>query len=193
MNYFEKKTTKEDWLEKNGFSADGITYLIGGDTFKIKEYLKENNAKFNRQLKWHSPAIIELSEEYPIKSFSFDELYVWNDELGKAIPTTDLDKKVYAFEAEIAGKSLSQFYGEVGERIRNMKAIYLSSASFNSDYGIKFAHRFKINENLFCWFTAKELDLEDNTPVILSGTVKSHEIYKFENITYLNRCIIKEA
>ena len=42
------KITKELWLEKNGFGADGLTWCIfGEDTYAIKEQLKELGCKFS--------------------------------------------------------------------------------------------------------------------------------------------------
>ena len=34
-------TNKQKWLIQNGFNSDGIIYLVGGgNTYKIKDYLK---------------------------------------------------------------------------------------------------------------------------------------------------------
>ena len=48
-----KRMTKEEWLKKNGFSEDGVTYVItGGNTYEVKDILKQNNCVFNKLLGW---------------------------------------------------------------------------------------------------------------------------------------------
>jgi hypothetical protein len=189
---FVEKTSKVEWLEKNGFSKDGYTYLIGGDTYKNKEKIKAIGGKYNRPLKWHIDKDTNL-KEYITKRFSFDELYIWDEKNNKAIPKSNLEEIIHSFDAEVAAHSLSQFYGTIGERVRNVAAVYLETASFDSYYGIKFIHKFKINDDLLYWFTASPINLEENTNILLTGTIKSHEVYQYKNVTYLSRCIIKKA
>ena len=67
--------TKAEWLEKNGFSADGLTYCIfGDDTYSIKEKLKQLGCRFSPLLKWHSPEPLDLPAGYGMISFTFDDI-----------------------------------------------------------------------------------------------------------------------
>ena len=186
--------TKEQWLEFNGFSADGFTYcVIGDNTFAIKDWLKENGYKFNPTLKWHGPQPLELPEGYGHLTLSFDDIAVWDStyhdvnyyEKTKAI----VDK---AFK-DAAGPSLSEFVGEVGLRLRNLTAIYESTRGFSGAYGWTNIHTFKIGEDVLVWFTTKDLDLELGATVDLTGTVKKHEEFRGVKTTQLSRCIIKEV
>lgn len=53
--------TKELWLEKNGFGADGLTWCVfGDDTYAIKEQLKELGCKFSPLLK--CPSVFKKSK-----------------------------------------------------------------------------------------------------------------------------------
>ena len=61
MGFYTYKS-KEDWMQKNGFNKEGVTYVItGGNTFEIKEALKSAGCKFSSLLKWHSPERIVLN------------------------------------------------------------------------------------------------------------------------------------
>ena len=48
-----EKMTKSEWLKINGFSADGVTYIVMGNSYKIKEDLKLSDFKFSPLLRWH--------------------------------------------------------------------------------------------------------------------------------------------
>jgi hypothetical protein len=81
--------------------------------------------------------------------------------------------------------------GYVGERLRNLTAIYKSTRGFMGNYGWTNIHTFQIGEDVLVWFTAKDLDLERGQAVDLTGTVKKHEEFREVKTTQLSRCIIK--
>lgn len=184
--------TKLEWFEQNGFNADGYTYLIGGKTFENKDCIKENGGKFNREIKWHMPEFVQLPDGCCFSKISFDDLYVWDENLGKAFPKTTLKEFMDNFEAAAAGPSLSQFYGEIGVRFRDVRATYLATACFDSAWGRKCCHKFQIGDDKISWFTQKELEIEPNTEILLSGTPKEFQVFRHENVTICQRCVIKE-
>lgn len=186
--------TKEMWLEKNGFSADGFTYSVfGDDTYSIKEWLKEQGCKFSPLLKWHSPEPIDMPVGYGMICFSFDELYQWDEANRNAYFYESAETLVNRRFKEAEGPSLSEYIGEVGERLRNLTAIYKSSRGFSGKYGWTNIHTFQVGEDVLVWFTQKELNLEKGVAVDLTGTVKKHEEFREVKTTQLSRCIIKEV
>lgn len=98
-----------------------------------------------------------------------------------------IDKKF----AEAAGPSLSEYVGEIGERLRNLTVVYHSTRGFNGNYGYTYIHTFYHGENQLIWITQKPLDIDYYSVVDLTGTVKSHQIFRGVKQTQLNRCIIK--
>ena len=79
--------TKSEWLKINGFSDDGVAYLIAGNSYPIKDALKEAGYKFSPLLRWHGPTdsfILPLDGETWYEQITFDEYFSWNDELGVA-------------------------------------------------------------------------------------------------------------
>ena len=49
----EFDTKRAEWLLKNGFSAEGETYIITGDSYSIKDELKVAGWRYDPILKWH--------------------------------------------------------------------------------------------------------------------------------------------
>lgn len=183
---------KELWLEKNGFSMEGFTYCIfGEDTYSIKEWLKEQGCKFHPYLKWHCDRPLDLPVGYGMISFSFDEICVWDEDAGQAWYLEKSKEIIERRIKEAEGPSLSEYVGEVGERLRNLTAIFKSTRGFSGKYGWTNIHTFQIGEDILVWFTAKDLDLEKGQIVDLTGTVKKHEEFREVKTTQLSRCIIK--
>ena len=88
--------------------------------------------------------------------------------------------------------SKSKYVGEVGERLRNMDATFVSAKFFEGNWGGSFVYTFKVDENIFTWFTQKYLDYEPKDKINLTVTVKAHTEYNGILQTQLSRCIIKE-
>lgn len=189
--------TKKDWFKRNAIGEDGLTWIVfGEDTFAIKDELKELGCKFNPVLKWHSAEPVDVPCGYGQFSVSFDDLYEWDPKYGTAYPKETAKNIIDARIAELKGPaepSLSEYYGEVGERFRGIPATYIKSRSFDTQYGWTVLHTFQIGENVLNWFTQKELDFAEGQAILLSGTVKKHEEYRGVKTTQLSRCIVKEA
>ena len=185
--------TRAEWLEKNGFSQDGITYCIyGDDTYAIKDYLKEQGCKFSPLLKWHAPTKVEVPEGYGFVEFKFEELAEWSDAEGTVFYYENSKNIVDRRFKEVEGPSLSEYIGEVGERIRNLTAIFKSSRGFAGAYGWTNIYTFESGADVLVWFTQKDLTLEKGAIIDLTGTVKKHEEFRGVKTTQLSRCIIKE-
>lgn len=186
--------TKAEWLEKNNFNKNGETWIIcGGDTYAIKDELKELGFKFSPILKWHINAIIEIPEEYHLFKVSFETVYEWNDTYNNAYPLAAAKEKIEAAMRAFDKPSLSNFIGIIGERLRNVPAIYISQRGFNTQYGYTLLHTFQIGEDVLVWFTQKELNFEKGQSILLSGTIKKHDDFRGTKTTQLSRCIVKEA
>lgn len=184
--------TREMWLEKNGFSMDGITYSIyGEDTYSIKEWLKEQGCKFHPLLKWHTPKAIELPAGYGLIPFKFEDIFEWDESQQTAYYYESAKEMIDRKIKEAEGPSLSEFHGVVGERLRHVTAIYKSTRGFSGNYGWTNIHTFQIGEDVLVWFTQVDLDLEKGCIIDLSATVKKHEEFRGVKTTQLSRCIVK--
>lgn len=184
-----------EWLEAHGFSPAGVTFVVAGEnTYSIKDYLKEQGAKFDTTLKWHIAKEIELPEGFHLIPFSFETLMAWESDIDATAAyypsaKADVEKKIQ----EVEGPSKSNHVGAVGDRLKNVTAVFKSARGFSGNYGWTNIYTFEIGEDILVWMTASELSLEPGQPVLLSATIKSHTEYKGVKNTQLSRCIVKEV
>lgn len=182
--------TKELWLSKNGFNAEGVTFAILEDSFSIKDELKELGFKYSPLLKWHSPEKKELSSPKKYTTLSFDELYIWENHMpyqkeeAKAI----IENKI----AEMSPYKDSLPMGKVGERLKKIPAVFIEKKGFLGNFGYTYVYSFLVEGNLLTWFSQSTISAKPNSKILLSGTIKSHSTYGGINSTILSRCIITE-
>ena len=198
----EAPAKKQAWLDKYNIS-DGVVLIVAGcNTYEIKDELKAKGAKFYSGIGWFfgtSTAPDEISNPNAfLFSYDIEKLMYWNEVGGGPYYNTGaLDQMKEDVKAEIAARnkatSGSQFVGEIGERLRNMKATLVSAKFFEGNWGGSFVYTFKVDNNIFTWFTQKVLDIDEGEVIDLTGTVKNHTEYNGVLQTQLSRCIIKEA
>jgi hypothetical protein len=89
-------------------------------------------------------------------------------------------------------KSLSEYVGDIKERLRDLQVTLTSARSFDGFYGTSFIYTFVCGENVLVWMTSSCKDIEVGDHFLLTGTVKEHSEYKGVKQTKLSRCIIKK-
>lgn len=178
---------KRDWLEREGFNSDGTTFVPVGETYSIKDKLKEAGFKYNMILGWHGPQVALV----PCVSIAASDIVTF-DSKGHGFYNSDAAALVRRQRRAGLPPSKSEYYGEVGQKFSKVEAIYERSAGFDSRFGYTYVHRFKIGDNLLIWMTAASISLEKNTPIYLSGTIKNHREYEDEKQTQILRCKVKE-
>ena len=204
--------TYKQWLDKNNISDGNIYVVAGGNTFEIKDELKEAGAKYHPELGWYfgtatNPKLNDngyaLPEGFDVYLYKASDILAWDGlrnaylKEGKEQVIKDLHN---GFRKEKEPKELtpleanSDFYGKVGDRLRKVNAIFKSARWISNDWGGSYLYVFEYENNLFIWFSQSESCalFEKDTPVILSGTIKDHKEYNGVKQTYLSRCIIKE-
>lgn len=109
--------------------------------------------------------------------------------------------------AEAERKAISQYIGEIGERVKNVKVIYQKSFSFKvkafNGFGMetRYIHLFKDEAgNVIVWKTSNSIGYfdekgywavyDEGSTLVLTGTVKNHTVYNGEKQTELQRCKI---
>ena len=186
----EKK--RNDWLEANGFDADGYTYiLVGLNSYAIKDELKEAGWKYNSFLRWHNAEAGEYSEN--VEKIHWSELYsttAWGDMHHLPDTQKKVDTLIRGTEEE---ETTSEWIGEVGDKIKGLPVTLIGVYGFQGRYGYSQVVKFKDKDgNALTWFTAVNIPIEVGSACKLSGTIKKHNQYKDEKTTILTRCKIKE-
>ena len=185
----KRKITKTEWLEANGFSEYGVTYLVLGNSYPIKDELKEAGFKFSTLLRWHcGNCDFELPESCHYKELRFVDFFIWSDEDNVTYMKEGAREKI----EEIFNPKVeyhSDYVGEIGERLRNVKVSIRTIGGFDSAYGYKWVYTFEDESgNLFTWFTTVQQAVSCDDVVSLTGTIKAHVEYKGARTTQLTRC-----
>lgn len=185
----KRKITKTEWLEANGFSEYGVTYLVLGNSYPIKDELKEAGFKFSTLLRWHcGNCDFELPESCHYKELQYEDIFIWSEEDNVTFMKEGAREKI----EEIFNPKVeyhSDYVGEIGERLRNIKVSIRTIGGFDSAYGYKWVYTFEDeNGNLFTWFTTVQQAVSCDDIVSLTGTIKAHVEYKGARTTQLTRC-----
>ena len=189
-----KKLTKTEWLTVNGFSEYGVTYLVLGNSYPIKDELKEAGFKFSPLLRWHGPeAHYTLPENCNYYELRYEDLFTWDEDSHTTLMKEGAREKIDLIFNPIV-ESNSQFVGEIGERLRDIPMQVRNIGGFDSAYGYKWVYTFEDNDgNVYSWFTTSQQAVSVGMKCIVTGTIKAHVEYKSVFTTQLNRCVIKEA
>lgn len=180
--YADKKAA---WMERNGFNAEGATYIITGDSYSIKDELKAAGWKFDSVLLWHKadPA----GYEDRVKKFYDYELIeysAWGEGHFKTGAKDYVMQKMLPAEV----KDLT-YVGEVGEKLKKVPVTFTRKNSFCGRFGLTNIYEFRDDDgNYLNWFTTCDIDFEVGNILYLSGTVKEHKEYRGIPQTIVTRC-----
>jgi hypothetical protein len=200
----EAPAKRQAWLEKYNLKDGNIFIVAGCNTYECKDELKALGAKFYSGLGWFfgtETAPAEKDINLPETAFLFhttvDTTFYWNEVGGGPYFIEGALEEIKndiaeCIKAKNKATSSSQHVGEVGERLRNMKGIFVSVKYFEGNWGGNFVYTFKVDDNIFTWFTQKALNFKENDKIDLTGTIKAHTEYNGILQTQLNRCIVKE-
>lgn len=169
-------------------------YLVaGGDTYAIKNELKELGGHFSPALNWYFTHPVELPKGYVLIPRDVSLFFDWNPQTKKFTTSEKAKENADAARAEILPKSKSEYIGSIKERLRDMRVTLTGCRGFQSMYGYTIVYTFAYGDNVLVWMTTSEQDVELNHEYLLTGTVKKFEEYNGVKQTHLSRCIVKEV
>lgn len=184
--------TREEFLKSKNFNSNGVTIAyVGGDSYARRAELKAAGWSYDKVIGWHIAEVEDMDEEN-MKEVLFEQVFQWDGN-----PKTG---HCYRENAETHMKMLrqrpsntkSQFQGEPGQRFRNQKVTVVMKRQFDGAYGTSEIIKFQdAAENLYTWFTNTYPDIEEGDEIEIDFTVKKHDTYNGENITYITRAKIK--
>lgn len=184
-----KKAKLAEW----GYDPENpLIWLVGGgNTYEIKDWLKENGCKFCKELGWYSCKPLDVPTGYGMVSIPFDSAYEWLCQTKRFEIKPEAKEVADAAISSLYPESKSEYVGEVKQRIRDLEVTLTSVRTIDGYYGISTIYTFANGENVLVWITSSSKDIEVGDHLLLTGTVKSHQNYKGKKVTYLNRCILK--
>lgn len=183
------ETYKLEVAKKLGFNSEGKMYIIcGGDTYAIKDQLKALGARFDYNFKWFLSNPVDLPEGYQLCEFSFDELYDYEPRTKWATLKNNVKDIIKGRLQELETTTDTKYYpAEIKDKI-SVQATLTAIRGFDSMYGYTYIYTFTLDEYVFVWMTTKDLGLDTDTIVNLSGTIKGFEEYNGVAQTQVTRC-----
>lgn len=187
----EAPAQNSKFFKANGLSEDGVTWIAVGETYSIREQLKEAGAKFSSDFGWHFDhkpegfAVAEFDAKQVMHQLEND-WFTFNDNYTAEVEQFRKDNYPKT-------ESKSEYVGQIGDRI-TVAVKCTGQHQFTTCYNgwseeivTIFIFEDK-NENVFIWKTSTFAKIENGDQVDLKGTVKSHEEYKGTKQTVLTRC-----
>ena len=179
-------------LEKLGMNAEGKTWVVMGNTFEIKDELKEAGAKYSNRFGWH----------FDHEDNGYDCIVVSIEEIAERDADTDVwDLYEEWFTIQLikekknanAPKTASEYIGNVGDKVE-MVLTFVQEYTYetNFTYYGEIQHIYKFadeNGNTVVWKTSKGLyNIEEGKTYTVKGTIKEHSEYRGDKQTILTRC-----
>ena len=178
--------------EKYGFNPEGKIYVVLGNTYEIREELKEAGAKYRGGINWY---FLEKQDKYSTIELSYEECLNIYPEYG-TMSWKDLTEVQAVLNSKIpTEEDPSQYVGQVGDRL-DLVVIFKKRSTYDiPSYAGWGTDTVGINVfrddagNCFIWkSTSAFFNIAEGSKVRLRGTVKEHSDYKGTKQTILQRC-----
>lgn len=175
------------FFRKLGFSESGKCYVVLGDTYSIKEELKEAGAKYG-PMGWHFDKPIDKYDTFELSADEFCDMNDAGEYCG--FDPWKVEMIVRRKKAEHAPKTISEYMGKVGEKLET-KCVFQGVSTYETSftyYGeTVYLYRFSVGGNTVIWKTSKDMDFEEGKGYTLKGTVKEHKEYNGDKETVIVR------
>lgn len=192
----------EKFFIREGFDRNGETYIVLGNTYKIREELKAAGCKYNDLLGWHSDTDLI---DYPTQHISMHDTITYEGEEYPILVENEFGEVGYHVEYLFfhqyldkirkeyidSNKPKTGYYGHIGDKFE-LELRCVKGFGFDTEFGEMFVWKFVDTENhVFVWKTGKDIKNSGEQPVLkVKGTIKDHNEYHGEQQTVITRCRI---
>lgn len=189
----EFREHKVELVQAKGFNADGKAYLAIGNTYEIKDELREAGAKWNSSINgW---IFLVNLEKYNTVELTAEECLNFNEEAGW-ISWKDYKELKDLVQSKIPkeDKPVSEYVGSIGDiinQIVTLEGVYSYDRKSFRGWGTESVRIYKFrddNGNILVWNTTSWREVQEGMRIHLTGTIKEHSEYKGEKQTALTRC-----
>ena len=182
----------EYFCKKNGFNKEeNCTYIVIGDSYSVKDYLKESGCKYDKALGWHTPVRIDLPDSISLHKVMLEDI-ITVDKYGNVNYNYNIEDYIKEIKNEYTREmSDSEYYaGEIGDRIKEITVTVKKVRGFSGRFGWTNIYTFLYEDCELVWFTSTNKELEEGDVVGLTGTIKEFKEYNGVKQTVLTRCHI---
>lgn len=176
LTYQDNETNQaiDAWCRNNGFNSKRVTYCILGNTYPIKDKLKDAGCCYHEKLGWHCYEPLSLPSAYPIEPIMFDDAFVWDKDKAKAIPREAI-KRLEGVTPAI------EWAGDIGDTLENIETTLIKRISFLSKFGTNWIYTFITDDgkNILVWTTKTNLGIQEGcSATLVKAKIKNLETYK---------------
>jgi len=186
----EYEQKKAEWLKKNEWTPDGKTYVVMGDSYSIKDELKECGFRYDPVLRWHKAEPGKYSDRVvEVKLDDVIEMSAW----GEGHYLTSAQEFVNnLINPKAEDETPSEWVGTIGEKYLDTVTL-VRKGWCDTRFGGSNIYTFKdAAGNEIVWFTSTRLDKEVNDTFKIRATVKAHNEYKGKKNTVVTRAKVIE-
>ena len=188
-----------EYLRRQGFSVDGKTWVVMGNTYEIKDQLKAVGCKWNQEFGWHFDH--EVTDFDTVMVSIEDSIPFWDDST-EYIGQYSNDGTLYFIASEFIQdyvKSLrekyvadhapkTEYFGNIGDKLE-LNLTLIHTGGYETMYGYTYVYAFVDSEgHQFIWKTGCYLDESEGSTLTVRGTIKAHSEYRGARQTELTRC-----
>lgn len=183
----------EHYAELGFAMEDGVmcAYRVVGNTYPIKDTLKELGFKYHPCMGWYTPhwSLCPELDGYTYQRILASDMVSFNEETISLVWIAPEQAKQLWSETINKPVSLSTWKGEVGDRIDLSVTIKSSFAMEGFRGGTNYLYLMEdADGNVYKWITAKVY--ECNKPYNFRATIKDHEEYKGVKQTVITRAVV---
>jgi hypothetical protein len=181
---------QREWLDKEGFNAEGNTYIVTGETYSIRNELKEAGFRFNPTLLWHSAQIIE---EYADRLVEVNweqllEFSAW----GEGHYFKETSQKIKELVSDETAEDFTDSEWLEGDKFEDLCVTLVRRNGFEGKFGWTNIYTFQTEDkNILTWFSTTEQTIQAGDSCFLSGKIKDRTEYKGIKQTVVTRCKVK--
>lgn len=186
---------RAEHIAGQGFNLEGKCYVAVGNTYKIKDELREAGAKWNATV--NSWIFTEKPENYDTVELTAEECLVFHEDAGWCGWSPNVDfVSLIASKLPQEEKLISEYVGQVGDKVNEIVTLEHTFSYERRAFGrswdteVVWIYKFRDdNGNILVWNTTScKNNIEDGTRLHLTGKIKEHSEYKGEKQTVLTRC-----
>lgn len=179
---------KVEWLNKNGFTKEGITTVyIGSNSFEIKGELKEKGWQYSPLIGWHIAAVnIEDYDKDNIVEIEVENLASFNL-YGEGCWLSTAKNFIEQIKNERIPQSKSEWIGKEKNKITNIPVVIKKISGCQTRFGWTNIVTFLNGESVLVWFTTTDMKFAEGESCFLTASIKEHKMYKNQKQTVITR------
>lgn len=193
----EFKSNLPKLIMDKGFNEDGKVYVAVGDTYNIKDQLREAGAKWKSAL--NSWIFTEAPIEFTTIELTAEECLDFYEESGwvnwKSLNFKELIQSKLPKEDVV----VSEYVGSIGDKL-DAQVTFIKYFSYERNayrgWGTELVRIYKFLDasgNILIWNTTAWLEVEEGKQYQLTGSIAEHKEYAGDKQTILKRCKVKEV